>query len=421
MSSIIHLVLLRSWNHSEKSMAACNFGLRVRRKGRGVLAGLALGALIGCSSPADDGSPMGAMGGGGSTGGTAGQHPGGSAGAPVDGGTGMPDGAGAVDAGPATLIDDPLGAPPMNLADVGIFTAMPDTTKTHARAFYYEPKHPLWSNGLDKSRFMVLPQGKTIDTTVRDGWDFPVGTLFFKTFSYQNAAGKLTPVETRLIRRVSTTGEIYEQWEFYVYQWNAEATAATLADIKVRIPRDVFIDGKMITHNIPKQADCWNCHIANKSPIIGFDELRLNSRLTGQTAFQLDVVIGKGWLTAPPPKPWVAITDPDPLQEQAFQYIQANCVHCHNGEQEPREPGARYPKLDLRWDHVLQQTINKMTETVGTGTGIRIVPGDPSKSLLYVAMSRQNVEVKPMPLVGVDLVDAKGLKLIGDWITALKK
>ena len=110
---------------------------------------------------------------------------------------------------------------------------MPSLTMTDPRAFYYEPKHPLWSNGLDKSRFMILPKGAKIDTSVRDAWTFPVGTLFVKTFSYRDPGGKVIPIETRLIRRVADTGEVFEQWTFDVYEWDAGATGAKLIDIQI--------------------------------------------------------------------------------------------------------------------------------------------------------------------------------------------
>jgi hypothetical protein len=100
--------------------------------------------------------------------------------------------------------------------------------------------------------------------------------------------------------------------------------------------------------------------------------------------------------------------------------LQGNCAHCHNGE-ERLEPGARYPALDLRWDKILKNTVNVMTMTVGTASGYRIVPGDPMKSILFFGVSRTgSAEVKPMPLVGVDVVDAKAVEMLRQWITALK-
>lgn len=323
----------------------------------------------------------------------------------------------------SSLIDNPTGPVPMDLKDVGIFTALPDLTKVHPRAFAFTPRHPLWSNGLDKVRYAILPDKTTIDTTVRDAWAFPVGTLFFKTFSTKDAAGKSTPVETRIIRRVATTGEIYEQWQFHVYEWNAAGTSATLADIKKRIPRTVMQDGQMFTHNIPSVKDCWNCHIANKSVIIGFDELRLNSTLAPATTTQLQQVIAKGWLSKAPTAPFIEVTGRNPTEKAALEYLQANCAHCHNGEQ-PLEPGARYPALDLRYQNAVKQTVNVQTMTVGTAPGPRVLPGQPAKSILLLAVKAiadpmANMEVKPMPTVGVDRMDQTAVNLLTTWIMSV--
>lgn len=337
------------------------------------------------------------------------------------------DGGNTGDGGPVmSLLDNPLGPLPQDLKDVGLFTAYPALTTVDPRAFYFEPRYPLWSDGLEKARYAVLPKGKQIDTAVRDAWEFPVGMLMFKTFSFKDpaAGGKLRPVETRLIRRVSNTGDFTDQWDFQVYQWNDAGTSATLANIDKVIPREVTVDGQKFTHNIPSTKQCWNCHIANKAPMIGFDELRLNIKVGTATATQLDQVVAKQWLTKAPVAPLLEVTGGrTPLEKSVMEYVQANCAHCHNGEQ-PRQPGARYPMLDLRWDHLIKSTVNIMTMTVGTASGVRIVPGDPAKSILLQAMKAianpaANIEVKPMPVVGVSRMDQKAVDMVEMWIKTL--
>jgi hypothetical protein len=345
----------------------------------------------------------------------------------------MPD-AGATDmgggaeagAGPMS-VDNPLGTPPMDLKDVGIFTAYPDVSKIHARAFQFAPKHELWSNGLSKSRQAVLPADAKIDTSNRDAWDFPVGSMFFKTFGTTDATGKLTPIETRVIRRLNKTAEmIHEQWDFQVYEWNAAGTAATLLDLKKRVPREVMVPinnvPTKITHNIPRLADCWNCHVANKATIIGFDELRLawkSPTATGATL--LADVMGKGWLTVAPTPPYRAVTGGRfPEETAALEYLQGNCAHCHNGE-DPQEPGARYKDLDLRFDKAVRSTVNVAVMSVGSKQGIRIVPGMPNRSILLEAVEAignpmADPEVKPMPTVGVDKMDPKASMVLRAWI-----
>jgi hypothetical protein len=328
-----------------------------------------------------------------------------------------------------SLFDNPLAAPPADLKDVGLFTSFPDVTKVDPRAFYFEPRYPLYSNGLDKARYAVIPQGKKIDTTVRDSWDFPVGSLLFKTFSYKDpaAGGASKPVETRLVRRVADTGNPEIQWEFYVWEWNAEGTAATLLDGRRRTPRQVPVGGQTITHNIPRRGDCWSCHIANKSPVIGFDELRLNHTVAMAPQTLLAQVIAKGWLSNPPAAPFREVTGGrNPLEKQVLEYATANCVHCHNGVTEPREPGQRYPALDLTPARLVPSTVNQMTMTTGTAAGTRIVPGNLMNSILLLALKAvddpaANMDVKPMPLVGVDRADPVAIDLFQRWIMALPR
>jgi hypothetical protein len=340
-----------------------------------------------------------------------------------------PDGAGG-DATPAvSLFNDPLARPPADLKDVGLYTALPGTAEVNPRAFYFEPRYPLYSNGLDKARYAVLPEGTKIDTTVRDSWDFPVGTLLFKTFSFKDPTrgGASKPVETRLIRRVKAEGPIEEQWEFHVWEWNADATAATLLSGMRRTPREVNVGGQTITHNIPRRTDCWTCHIANKSPIIGFDELRLNHTISGAAQTQLAQVVARQWLTRAPTAPFASVPNGrNPLEKQVLEYATANCVHCHNGVAEPREPGQRYAALDLTPGNLVRDTVSRPTMSTGTASGTRVIPGDPMRSILLLAIKAvddpmANMEVKPMPLVGVDKADPVAIDLFQRWIMALPR
>ena len=165
--------------------------------------------------------------------------------------------------------------------------------------------------------------------------------------------------------------------------------------------------------------------MANRSPIIGFDELRLNSKLeTADPGTQLDKVIANKWLTTAPVAPLAEVKGRTPLELSVLEYFQANCSHCHNGLQTPLKPGSRYPQLDLRYDKAVAQTVGISTMTVGTASGTRIIPKDPAKSVLIQAMRAvanplAMPDVKPMPLVGVDRMDKKAVEMIEQWINTL--
>ena len=324
--------------------------------------------------------------------------------------------------GPAeTLLDNPLmPMPPESLADVGLYTQMSNLDAIDDRVMYFKPKYELWSNGLKKRRYLLLPEGTQVDTSVRDAWQFPVGTLVFKTFSSTDAQGVEAPVETRLIRKVRADGvDVTADWEFWTYQWNPELTGATLTDPERRVNVEALVLGAPVEHQIPRRGDCFNCHVGNPTAIIGFDELRLNAPLEGQVETQLEQAMARGLLSAMPPQPWVDVTDPDPLQARVFQYIAGNCLHCHNGL-ERVETSARYPELDLHPEMVIQNTCNIEQMTVGSKAGLRIVPGSPEESILFLAVERVDPEVQVMPLVGVQQVDTDAVEMFREWITAME-
>jgi hypothetical protein len=137
----------------------------------------------------------------------------------------------------------------------------------------------------------------------------------------------------------------------------------------------------------------------------------------------LQEVIAKGWLSQPPTPPFLAINDTNMLQRQVKEWIHGNCAHCHNGEP-VLEPGARYPSLDLRHDKFMDSAINQPTMTVGTAVGTRIVPGQPLRSILFLAVegemnSAMNTQVKIMPPVGVNVTDSQAIARLRQWIMSL--
>ncbi|MDM7915125.1 MAG: hypothetical protein QUU85_07645 [Candidatus Eisenbacteria bacterium] len=115
-------------------------------------------------------------------------------------------------AGPATA------AAPARLADTGLYSD-PATRTVAQENIPYEPQYPLWSDGAVKRRWVHIPPGTHIDASDPDHWQFPIGTRFWKEFSFDGR-----PVETRFITR-GDNGE----WMYFAYRWNAEGTDAVLA------------------------------------------------------------------------------------------------------------------------------------------------------------------------------------------------
>ena len=88
--------------------------------------------------------------------------------------------------------------------------------KIDARNRPFSPQYPLWSDGAAKRRWIRLPEGAAIDAGDVSRWEFPIGTKFWKEFSFDGRK-----VETRFLWRVSQ-----EQWVFASYAWNEAQTEA---------------------------------------------------------------------------------------------------------------------------------------------------------------------------------------------------
>ena len=329
------------------------------------------------------------------------------AGAPSDGGAESSSEAGAGGAGPSSFLDSDLrGALPERLSALGLYPELPSRESWHERAAYYEPRYPLWSNGSDKQRFIVLPEGASVDTS-GSSWEFPVGTTFFKTFSYLEGKERDRAIETRVLRRTD------DGYEFAAYRWLSDQTDAELLDGQKSVRVAVELDGESFEHQIPSRLECRTCHESQEPRVIGFDELRLNHALEGAESTQLAALFEREVLSESPEEP-ASIEHEDPTTRKVLEYLHGNCAHCHNGSDGPSSA------FDLRYPVALENLIGVETTSELFG-GLRVSPGEPEASALYKGITR-NVEggdAQPMPPVGVQRVDTEAAALFYDWISSL--
>jgi hypothetical protein len=383
-----------------------------------VVLGLSLvscGGSSGARSDAGGGTGGGGTGGGGAGGGGTGGGAGG-------GGMGV-DAAPARDSGDAapaacaSLACDTLRELPMTIKETGLFPAAPDFSQHPANVRAYSPSPELWSDGMAKERFIVLPAGKKIDNSKRDEWAFPVGTLLIKTFFSDGPNNTRKPIETRFIRK--TTDPFFE-YQYAVYQWNDAGTDATKLDIEGehRTPVAITIKGQTFMHVIPSQIDCGKCHEANgkvAQTFIGFDELRLANKLPGAPATQLEDFAAAGFFTTAPPATPVQVTDPDPLLQRVKTFVTGNCVHCHNGND---------GIVDFRQNVFVANTVGKKADSPGTtppANWLRVIAGNPDMSILYIQTTRKvPVGLNPMPPVGVAVAPVEPVADIKAWICKLQ-
>lgn len=311
--------------------------------------------------------------------------------------------------------------PPPLLSKTGLFQASPERIAADCRPF--APQYPLWSDGATKRRWIRLPKGATIDARDPESWSFPVGTRFWKEFSF---AGK--KVETRLIEKRGPS-----RWWYATYAWNDEQTDAVLVGPAGR--RNVAEIAPGVSHDLPGQTDCRACHEGSgRDPVLGFSALQLSSdrdpnaphaerppegtldlakllaerRLTGAP---------RAWATTPP-----RIAAATPTARAALGYLHANCWGCHNEKDSVGSVGLSLrasitatetdqPTLKTAW----QVKSHFQTPGVPDDQRLRLTPGHAASSSIVFRM-RSRHPVHQMPPLGSELVDEAAVDLLTRWI-----
>ena len=281
-------------------------------------------------------------------------------------------------------------AAPALLSEVGLYRDPGSLGETHPSAILYEPLWPLWSNGLRKSRYVVLPA----DAKVRagDAWEFPEGTLFFKTFEDDDG-----PVETRLMQLGA------EGWTWSTYVWDEDRLDAELSDGRRSVEVEVTVDGEAFTHEIPNELDCRTCHEPDPARVLGFSPLQLGASVADFDLFD----------ETPSSR---EVEHPDEDTREVLGWFVGNCTSCHNGNFDHDQSS-----FDLRPDVALENIIDQMTDSSASIEGVRVVPGDPDSSVLYLAVSGESddPELKLMPPLGVQRRDEAAITRLRAWIEDL--
>jgi hypothetical protein len=255
----------------------------------------------------------------------------------------------------------------------------------------FEPAHALWSDGLDKRRWLRLPPGTRIDASDMDSWQFPTGAMLFKEFS---AAGRR--IETRVIVR---TGDGPRDFWMGAFVWDDDEADA-------RFVPGGQVDARGTRHDVPSARQCGTCHNGEPGRILGFSAVQ-----------QPDVA--PELLDGPAPR---ASAPGDAVVAAALGYLHANCAHCHNPD------GSARPDTDM--DLKLSVADRRVEETSAYRTavgqplrsngaaGLRIAPGAPDRSGVVIRMSQRGTAAQ-MPPLGSEAVDGAGVDLVRAWIDSL--
>ena len=278
---------------------------------------------------------------------------------------------------------------PHQLACTGLYSDWSAKTVA-ASAVPFLPAYPAWSDGMEKTRWITIPPGASIDQSDPNEWIFPVGTRLWKEF---RRAGRR--IETRFsLKRPDGT------WFRTTYRWSADGETAAFE--LAQGERDVEGTG----YEIPAKADCASCHNGRKDGVLGYDAVTLSAP---GTAFQGDA-----------------------RAAAALGWLHANCgTSCHS--ESPRAM-ACHTGLNLRLDSASLngpiESTNAYKTAVGvlanytppsSGARMRIEPGNAEGSVLFLRASYRGPEDGvQMPPIASHAVDAEAMKTLRAWIESLQ-
>jgi uncharacterized repeat protein (TIGR03806 family) len=290
---------------------------------------------------------------------------------------------------------------------------------------HYDLNSALFTDYTIKDRFIVLPKGSPMTYKAKGVLDFPEGTIIIKNFAYLNEQHQKIMIETRLL--VKNTKD--KKWNVMTYLWNKEQTDANKHIIGAKIPITLLDDsGSKISTNyqVPNTNDCKRCHINDGTLTpIGPKARNLNLVVTAQHINQLKLWASQGKLAALPDLSKVAQL-PNwkddkhfSLDQRARAYLDINCAHCHTNGGDAYNTG-----LFLEYEQTGKAYIGIMKAPVSAGGGAGglnydIIPGDVENSILAYRMNSTEPGTA-MPELGRSLNHKEGVKLIQDWIRAMK-
>jgi hypothetical protein len=293
--------------------------------------------------------------------------------------------------------------PPSELRCTGLYSDWESRT-IDPSALAYAPGFQLWSDGAQKSRWVILPPGTKIDVRDMNGWVFPVGTKFFKEFRLE-IAGQVHRVETRMLWKRDTG------WESTKYIWSPTEESAT------RVTASVKPLPELTDYEAPADASCALCHRGARDKALGFGAVLLAApEATGATYAHL---VKAGLLDGDAPDVSHLQIPGDSIARDAMGRLHVGCgVTCHNAS------GIR--QLQMRIDVTGGQTPTRVEDTLVFKTGVnkpseyglyRIAPGDETKSAVFRRMDIRGSG--QMPPVATRLRDEVSLDVVRRWIRGM--
>lgn len=270
----------------------------------------------------------------------------------------------------------------------------------------YGVRHAFWSDGVDKQRFIALPDGSSADIDQQGDFEFPMGTVLMKHFRLGDQL-----IETRFFVH-HDDGD----WAGYTYEWNDAQTDAMLlpGSKEKRFGDQVW--------RYPSRAQCLECHTEAAGVSLGLEVRQLDAGFsypaTQRTGNQIDTLHHVGLVSENATEsmrasPLQSLDDSSAsLNVRARSYLHVNCASCH------QPGGTTRANMDLRFDTPMAQTGTCDTEPSQASLDITdpklIARGSPESSVLLARL--QADDSNRMPPIGNTVVDQAAVDLLREWI-----
>ncbi len=296
---------------------------------------------------------------------------------------------------------------PITLEETGLYSDLANDVLAPG-VLEYTPAWPLWSDGAVKRRWILLPEGATIDSTDMDFWVLPEGTKLWKEF----ATPEGLRIETRFLWKM---GPNASDWYYMAFAWDMDATQA------LAVP-DGVVDALGTAFDIPRERDCRTCHERQPDFALGFSAVQLAHQGSG---VNLDTLIADSLLTTPPVGTSPYFPVPGTGDEQAvIGYLHGNCGGCHHPTSDVQDTTDLNLRLEVASMGTPEETAAYST-IVGVeplinvlGTTALVEPQNRDASAVYVRAAARGNNLM-MPPKGSEFVDQDFLDVLEAWINSL--
>ena len=310
---------------------------------------------------------------------------------------------------------------PELLSETGLFTDV--ATLTPAPAMIpYEVITPLWSAGLAKRRWVMIPSDgvpdspdETIGYSENQSWTYPVGTVFVKHFEQPDDG---SPVETRIMVHG------VDGWGGVTYRWRADGSDADL--LEGGAEELLTVEGETFNYQFPSRSQCNQCHTPSAGFVLGHRTRQLNRFMTypgGQVGHQIESLSSAGYIAEEIAAEdlssvvtSVALDDPvAPVENRVRSYLDSNCAHCHH----PGGSSRAFFDTRLTTPLINQGLVcGPLIESLGLPAPAVVKPGSIENSVLFQRLNTTD-DCCAMPPLAKGRVDAAAVVEIAEWILGM--